>query len=263
VTGISFYADATAPVKICIFDEISSDLEIAFRNYLSSICHGTPVGEKPKSSFTYKKTLQEFLKRYDPKDEDKQKGMIGELVTHVLIRIFLKEFQISSLFFNMEESNVKKGFDLILFETSQKVMFIAEVKSGDASDDRSDQKNVALLSAAKSDLSAKLTSQQTHSWQNAIYGAHASMDAKNIRAEVVEILDSALSEAQEGTDDKANKHVILVSVTYNDLSDRITLERVKAYLKNCSGFASCLLFSIQKDSHKSIELFLRKEGANE
>ncbi len=36
--------------------------------------------------YSYKATVQEFLKRYENKTEKIKKGLIGELLTHIIIK---------------------------------------------------------------------------------------------------------------------------------------------------------------------------------
>lgn len=258
--GLEVSENDAKTVEVCIITEISSELQTLIRKYLASICHGISVGEADEPEYSFGRTLAEFLKQYSTKPEDTQKGMIGELLTHLIIPQVFKDFQPASSLFNMEERNIKKGFDIILFHEVEKTVYFTEIKSGNANKDTSDEKNAALLSLAKNDLAGKLQEQDSHHWHNAINGAKLSLDEKDTKVEVVRILKEALSDAQNEKADSKSKCVILSSVTYKELSDRITLKRATAYLANCSDFAKTLIISIQNDSHKSIEDFLRTEA---
>jgi|SRR5690554_1287923 len=261
--SVIFEKDDQTFSTICIVENLSEDLKEIIRKQLSSICHGATIGESGKKSYSYHNTLREFLKRYDTKSESTKKGMIGELLSHVLFIEFFREFQIISPFFNLEERSIKKSFDILLYSSDQKNIYYTEVKSGNAKDEKSDDKNITLLGIAKSDIQQKLNDNNDNNWLNAINGAKISLEKKNIKNEVIEILENCLEDSQESNLNSKGKSVILVSVTYNSISDKITLSRVKDYsTKNAKDFCRCILFSIQNETYQSIESFLRAEVAN-
>ncbi len=64
-----------------------------------------------KSKIYSYKVMKEFVKRYKTNNdasEDRKKGMIGELLVHVVLEIEGR-FTTASPFFNMEERSFKKG----------------------------------------------------------------------------------------------------------------------------------------------------------
>ncbi|MTB65395.1 hypothetical protein GKR48_00830 [Providencia sp. wls1943] len=65
--------------------------------------------------YRYAPTLQAFLERYENTSENTKKGMIGELLSHIIINEFFDNFEIASPFFNLEEKSIKK--DLTYFFT--------------------------------------------------------------------------------------------------------------------------------------------------
>ena len=72
-------------VTVCRIDNFSDELKSEIRDRLTAICHG-PDSVMRKSVYTsYKNTLKEFNKRYITKTEKTKKGMIGELLTHILL----------------------------------------------------------------------------------------------------------------------------------------------------------------------------------
>lgn len=261
--SVIFEKDDQTSSTICIVENLSDDLKEIIRKQLSSICQGATRGESGKKIYSYHNTLQEFLVRYDTKPEKIKKGIIGELISHVLFIEFFNEFQIISPLFNMEERSIKKSFDLLLFHSSQETLYYTEVKSGTAKSERSDDKNISLLGIAKSDIHQKLNDNNDNNWLNAINGATISLEKKNIKNEVTKILENCLENSQDGNMESKDKSVILVSVTYNSISDKITLSRVTDYsTKNVKDFCRCIFFSIQNETYQLIEAFLRAEVAN-
>lgn len=64
--------------------------------------------------YSYKETVKEFIKRYKTDNnvsEDRKKGMIGELLVHIVLELEGRFFA-ASPFFNMEERSFKKGMML-------------------------------------------------------------------------------------------------------------------------------------------------------
>ncbi len=252
---------------ICIIENLSDELKELIRKNLNSICQGVSRGESSKVIYSYKKTLKEFLSRYDSKGNTAQgkntkKGIIGELLSHILFIALFDEFKTVSPLFNMEDRNIKKSFDVILLHSSEQKVYYTEVKSGAAKNESSDTKNARLLSVAKTDILEKLNENNDNNWLNAINGATIALDNKNIKNEIINILEECLAESQNGTSNSITKNVIIVSVTYNDITDKITLSRVGSYKSNIkpTDFNKSILFSIQKDTHESIESFLRDEA---
>ena len=177
---------------ICIVEALSEELKETIRKQLSSICQGATRGESGKKVYSYHNTLREFLERYESKAEDTKKGIIGELVSHVLFIEFFNDFQIISPLFNMEERSIKKSFDLLLFHSTQATLYYTEVKSGTANNESSDDKNIRLLGIAKSDIHQKLNDNNDNNWLNAINGATISLEKKNIKNEIIDILECCL-----------------------------------------------------------------------
>jgi hypothetical protein len=156
---------------VCHLTELSEDLKSIIRKNLRSICHGSLVvheyGEDPL--YSYVETLNSFFERYDSKTDDTKKGMIGELLTHVLFTELFDEFDIATAFFNLEENSIKKGFDLIMFRPKENVAWITEVKSGELHKGKNvDETTSDLLYAARADLYKRLNEQKKTYWYNAV-----------------------------------------------------------------------------------------------
>lgn len=114
-------------------DSISEELKKEIRNRLVAVCHGADQAKSSSKIYSYKETIKEFIKRYQSNknaSEERKKGMIGEVLIHVILEIEGR-FTAASPFFNMEECSFKKGYDIALFEKDTNELWIAEVKSGE------------------------------------------------------------------------------------------------------------------------------------
>lgn len=263
--GVIFEQNSSTLSTICIVENLSDELKELIRNNLSSICQGVSRGESGKSIYSYRNTLEEFLIRYDTKTKNTKKGIIGELLAHILFIEFFQDFQTVSPLFNMEERNIKKSFDVILFHASSQELYYTEVKSGSARNYGCNKKNINLLYAAKADILEKLNVDNDNNWLNAINGSTIALEKKKIKNEIVNILEECLEDSQKHTSGSTTKNIILVSVTYNSLIDKIMLSWIHRYSSNLSSgddFKIPILFSIQKDTYNSIEIFLRNEVDN-
>ena len=96
---------------VCHINTFSDELMDIIRKRLTSICHGIYNSSLEQKSKSYKNTIRSFIQRYYNKNEQTQKGMIGELLTHILVGEILKNHTSSLPFFNLEEKSIKK--DLI------------------------------------------------------------------------------------------------------------------------------------------------------
>lgn len=243
-------------------DQFSTELKRAIRDHLAEICHGEDKFNSNSQAYSYKRTLKHFLERYNPKPESTKKGMVGELLTHILIKKYKTDFKQSSPFFNLEEMSIKKGFDLIFLQVEKEELWFTEVKSGESESQKSDVKNSLLLKNAHEDMSEKLNSKRESLWHNAINGATAAMVHGKIKDEVKKLLEDSLIETQEQSVKNSDQNVVLVSVLFNDLSDRVLLDNVYKFQVNIhqkSPYKQAIVFSIQKKTFEAIVTFLESE----
>jgi uncharacterized membrane-anchored protein len=88
---------------LCYIEDFSNELKKIMRERLSAICFGMSDGASGKKLYSYPSTIKEFLKRYESKPPKIKKGLIGELLTHILIAELFPEYAVVSPFFNLEE----------------------------------------------------------------------------------------------------------------------------------------------------------------
>ncbi len=243
----------------------SEEIKTAIRNRLSSICHGVADAATGRQLYSYRSTLKEFLKRYNDKTDAQKKGMIGELLLHIIITEVLNEFTIDSPFFNTEERNVKKGFDVVLSKTGSTELWLAEVKSGNihANKDVS-QTAVELINTAQNDLNNRLNGDSVSLWLNAVNGAKAAIDeARTDRDAIISILQDCGDEAVQDNLHSKDFNVVLVGTLFNPLDDRIDETKISSkYSKvvNKHYFNKVYLVAIQKEDYQLVVDFLEREG---
>lgn len=250
---------------ICHIDFFSDGFKNLIRNQLSSVCHGPSKASWKRKAYSYKRTLKGFLDRYESKSDDIKIGMIGELLTHLLILEYFPELNAVSPYFNMEEKSVTKGFDIILFSIENNEIWITEVKSGELNKNKNaNQTNSILLGRAKRDLKGRLSENETTLWENAINGALVALeDKRDTKEAVLEILGDIGDEVEENKAISTDKNVILVTSLFANLSDQIEERGIKRYsdtVKKQKIFKELVVFSIQKNTYERVVDFLREEA---
>ncbi|MEG0361773.1 MAG: hypothetical protein RR602_09070 [Longicatena sp.] len=249
--------------SLCYVNSFSDEFKERIRDKLSFICHGKSDAESMRSIFNYKSTLSEFLKRYEERSDERQKGMMGELLTHVIINDYFPEYDVASAFFNLEEKNVKKGFDVVLYSHDTDNTLITEVKSGNLHKNKNSTQTINdLINTAKRDLIERLNDSDNRSlWMNAINHAKkvydSQQDLKNI---IMDILDK---QSDDMAQTSQNKDVILVGVLFNTLNDAIVDESIStksSQLNKDNLFNSVFCMAIQKETYQKIYEFLKEES---
>ena len=189
--------------------------------------------------------------------------MIGELLTHILLFKAHPHYEPANPFFNMEEASIKKGFDIVIYDSKFNQMWISEVKSGNAGVNKADSFNKGLLNTAKNDLKTRLSENETNLWHNAINGAKIALISGKVKDRINQILEECYQEAADEEQDGSSKNVVLISVTYKKSDDPITIEEVKKKGQTIideSIFNDLIVFSIQKETYQRVAEFLSDEA---
>lgn len=252
------------PVWLCVINDLSNDLKARIQEELSSVCFGFSAAASKDLAYTYKETLKEFIKRYKNKPQKTQKGMIGELLAHILITEYDNDLQTVSPYFNLEERSIKKGFDIVFHNRNSKDLWFAEVKSGEYEKSASESANTQLLARAKKDIKNKLSSSDPSCWQNAINGAIVVCEQnQELKDKVKAALAIERRTALAGSPTSVSKNVVLVSVLYKNIKNPIPRENVKDFHESITAqreFSGVLVFSIQKGTYQKIYRFLEEEA---
>lgn len=249
---------------VCYIESFSEDLKNEIKAQLVSICHGESKIDSPSSIYSYKETLKEFCKRYERKSLNTKKGMIGELLSHIIIQNKINKFKPASPYFNMEEGGVKKGFDLVLFDKDSQSIWITEVKAGESGRNDSNKKNLYLINKAKKDLTIRLNKQEVSIWYNAINGASLALKKGKVKDQINTILVSIAENTISGNSSSRDKNVILTSVLFNTFHKKISLNKLdkkRREIINEKMFGNIIVFSIQKETYRRVADFLKDEAS--
>ena len=265
IDGVSFKRDGD--YAICHVEFLSDDIKKLIRNNLSTICHGSHISDySDEPLFAYETTLTSFLERYHRKVATTKKGMVGEFLSHILIAELFDEFDVVSAFFNLEEKSIKKGFDLLLYNSLNNSVWITEVKSGNLHRNKThDQTTRELLNTAKADLEGRLNAQETMYWYNAVNSVRCSLnDERDYKDALIRILRKQGNAAAQKKNRSRNHCVVLVSNLFAPLDIRISNRPAKNILKTTNEdklFFKTVVFCIQKGTYSQVINFLESEIA--
>lgn len=211
--------------KIIEVQFFSEDLKNAIKDELTKICHGEFALVEEFVQHGFNQTLQEFVRRI-PTTENKKVGFVGELLLHIMIRYFTDNLVVSP-FFNMEQKDPKKGFDIISKDPSGNLWFI-ESKSGQLDSKNNDvtSKIKERIIAAKSDLLQRLNIENSQLWLNAMNSVNSAMSSYDEKAALVSML-SKVSYTYKSND----KNVILGGIVFAPFSSYIDKNQVEGLLK--------------------------------
>lgn len=259
--GIAFEKSEAGSLCFTI-EEISDELKEVLRARLSEICYGAAKASRNDVLYSYKKTLTAFFKKFDSKSPDTQKGMIGELLTHVLFLHYENDFRAASPYFNMEEDSIKKGFDLVLHHGTSSQIWFVEVKAGECGHQTSIKKLGGLLSLAKNDLKTALNSERNTLWQNAVNGATVVIQESGLKEQIETLLESYNEKAAAGKSTSTDYNAVLVAVCFSGAQTFATgaeFETRHTTQKGMNEFRDLMSIALQKDTIQSVTDFLRSE----
>lgn len=261
--GVSF--KQVGQYALCCIEYLSDELKDALRGNLTRICHGVDLASRGRAIHKYPATLRSFWDRYSKKPPKTKIGMLGELLSHVVILKLFPSFDVVSPFFNMEEKSIRKGFDLLLYESSNNDVWITEVKSGGMGQGKTPcTATRALLAKARDDLKGRLAEHELNHWHNAINAARNAIHAKaDFRDSVLEILDLEGEMAFSNSATAADNNAFLISALFSEVSQRVaeqTISKFTAELASSSVFKTVIVLSLQKGTLERLEEFLKEEA---
>lgn len=250
---------------LCCVEVLSDELKTALRDNLSRICHGADQASRGREMHKYAATIKVFWDRYSSKTEKTKSGMLGELLSHVMILKLFPSFEVVSPFFNLEEKSIKKGFDLLLYESSKQHVWITEVKSGGMRRGKTTcTATKDLLSKARDDLKGRLAEQELNHWQNAIHAARIAIQSKaDFRDLVIDILETEGDLVVKNSANSQDNNVFLVSALFSDVTQRVaetTISKFTSDLVGKSLFNSIFVLSLHKGTLNKLEDFLKAEA---
>jgi hypothetical protein len=249
-----------ANCSIFYIDIFSDEFKQIIREQLQGVWSGFAEADSLPEFYSYKKTLTSFLERYNPKSEDTKKGMIGELLSHILLNYQDNNLTSLSILKNKEEKSIKKGFDIIYCHLEDNKLWYSEVKSGrsETGADNSTNYNLVLLNRAKSGIETMINEGRNSLWESALYDVTAMIKENEGRLNLRQLL----SNDSPSINSNQKKNVILISTLYHNLTDEINELSVSQFLNNTIAediFESVIIVSIQKNTFETVADFLSDE----
>ena len=267
----SVFKEELSDCAVYYIEDLSDEFKQELRKRLVAICHGVDQATSKRKIYSYKATVKEFVRRYktnDDNSENRKKGMIGELLVHVLLEMD-GHFTIASPFFNLEERSFKKGFDVALFEESSGELWITEVKSGTKQQKQKDASSaiVGLINTAKNDLKGRLNEENTSLWLNAIHAAESAMSkAGQQKDAVIDLLEQCADDAEEGTNASTTFNVVLAGALFHPMLEHMEPKKIEAKQAKVvkeNLFRKVFVLAIQKGTFEAVYKFLESEARNE
>lgn len=246
--------------SIFYIDNFSDEFKQIIREQLQGIWCGFAESDSLPEFYSYKETLTSFLDRYNPKSEETKKGMIGELLSHILLSYQDNDLTSLSILKNKEEKSIKKGFDIIYCQLEENKLWYSEVKSGrsETGIDSSTVYNRILLNRAKTDISAMIAERRNSLWESALIDVSLVIKESEGRLNLKQLL----SNDAPNINSNQKKNVILISALYHNLIDEIDEINVSDFLENTANediFEDVIIISIQKNTFETVANFLSDE----
>lgn len=245
---------------ICTFSGLTDEIKDYIRSELAAICYGSEDVQEDEVFFSYASTVKEFMEIYNTKSEELQKGIMGELLAHIVLKSHFTSLTGVGVMLNKEEHNIRKGFDLIHFDRNDVSIWYGEVKAGAKPDNKTqNQKARDLIHTAKRDLKTKLSGVRRKLWLTARVDARLSLSeprAKTVRNLLTN--DHVELSGQTGV----KKNAVLASVLFHSTSDLINkseIDAVQQSIHSENHFNQVLVISIQKSTMEALETFFASE----
>lgn len=244
--------------SIFYIDTFSDEFKQIIREQLQGVWSGFTEADSLPEFYSYKNTLVSFLERYNSKSEDTRKGIIGELLSHILLNYQENQLESLSILKNKEEKSIKKGFDIIYYHSEDGKLWYSEVKSGRSETETSTNYNKVLLTRAKSGIEVMISERRNSLWESAMYDVTAMIKENEGRLNMQQLL----ANDSPSINPNQKKNVILISTLYHNLADTIDEPSVSEFLNNTIAenvFESVIIVSIQKNTFETVANFLSDE----
>lgn len=163
------------------------------------------------------------------------------------------DMRVVSPFFNLEERNAKKGFDIIAVDSNME-LWIIESKAGELGKYKNSTNKVCeRINAAKNDLDTRLNEHNSQLWLNAINSVRSALDDTSEKKTILNILKDNKSYSS------CDKNVVLGGTVFCVFDTKIDLSKIEelynSILKS-KKFSKLKLIAIQKQTYQAIIDFL-------
>jgi hypothetical protein len=246
--------------SIFYIESLSDDFKEIIRTQLKGIWNGFAEADSLPRFYSYKNTLKEFIDRYNSKSSNIKKGMIGELIAHLILNNQDNGLSTLSILKNKEEKSIKKGFDILYYDIDNNKLWYSEVKSGSSETGtyNSTAYNNILLNRAKTGISTMIAEQRNSLWESALIDVSLVIKENAGRLDLKQLL----SDDSPNLNTNQKKNVILISSLYHNLTDEIDENSVSEFLDNTiieDVFEDVIIISIQKETYEAVANFLSDE----
>ena len=250
---------------VAVVESFTDDLKQRLRDRLSHYCYGSIAVDARPSYYSFSRTATEFLTRFNGQGPTTRIGMVGELLTHLLVEDVYHDLDNFSLFLNKEERSIKKGFDLTFFAHERQEIWYAEVKTTAASGIDANPKARNLFARASSDLGEKLTASHRRSLWDAALGdaAQTLFGARQISVRELLQDDSVAVESQLLTARGVVLAAAVIQPVTGSLGD-LDLADLAARLNTLTthtAFDEVRFLAIQKGTIQKVIEFFEEEAA--
>lgn len=232
---------------------LSDELKDKIKKQLIEICHGEYALVSGLNYHSFDETVKELVNHRIPSNINRKVGVIGELLLNVLIREYT-DMRIVSPFFNLEERNIKKGFDIIAVDPN-KDLWIIESKAGELGKLKTSTEKVCeRIKSAKRDLDTRLNMHNSQLWLNAVNSVRSALDDTSEKNTIVNILNKTSNSCKSN-----DKNVVLgatVFCVFDSIIDSIELDNLYNSILSSNKFSKLKLIAIQKQTYQSIIDFL-------
>lgn len=233
--------------------DLSDELKNKIKEQLVEICHGEYALVSKSNYYSFHETIKELVNHRLSNSKEKKVGAVGELLLNVMIREFT-DMKIVSPFFNLEERNVKKGFDIIAIDSNQN-LWIIESKAGELGQLKTSTKKICeRINVAKNDLNTRLNKENSQLWLNAMNSVRSSLDDTSEKKTIVNIL-----EKNSNSCSSKDKNVVLggtVFCLFNSRIDSSKLDLLHDSILQSDKFLKLKIIAIQKQTFQAVTDFL-------
>ena len=244
-----------------VVERFSDELKQEIRRYLTKICRGASQAASAKIMYSYRETAKEFTRLYKTStivSQNRQKGLVGELLAHLLLEIE-GHFIAATPFYNSEERSFKKGFDIMLIDPKTQELWIAEIKSGSKPQQKqATSAIVSLLNKAQTDLRSRLGERKSANvslWHNAVQAARNAMsDSNSLKATVISLLEDCGDNVVLERNSSQTFNVVLIGALFHPTTseriDATIVGKKHAKIVEAQYFKNALVVAIQKGNFR-------------
>ncbi|MCK0120255.1 hypothetical protein MWU61_06870 [Loktanella sp. F6476L] len=250
-------------ITVVSIDEFTVELQDLLKERLAEICWGPTANGSKLVAESYEYTMQSLWGRVSNKHFKTQIGMAGELITHLFLARPSAGYVSVNRMFNLEESSIKKGFDLVLTKQESGELFLVEVKASGILTSDSKKKVLNLLKVSNNDMNGKLNKPADNLWNNALSHCSSALKKTDLRDKIEAILEVCRDEALTFPSAK-DQNVILAGINFNGDKGFCDLEEIAksiAAYKKWGQYKSLTYFVAQKKTYTAVLTFIESEAA--